>query len=174
MSNFASLSCLKVAEFFKLCNWQLLPQAKPNLPPLAPPETKVLQQVKPVASSCLTVKEFFTLCNWQLLPQALPNLQHLDQTPSASVQQVSPSCLSVKEFFNLCNWQLLPQGNCYLPPQVEQKANTTTLTLPVQEFFQFIPWDGSPEIGSLPQPTVMLEPVAQERAPTFNDLSNLF
>jgi len=172
MSDSASLACLKVAEFFKLCNWQLLPQAKPNLQRPSPPETTVLQQANPPAASCLSVKEFFNLCNWQLLPQALPSLSHLDQIQSNSPQQTaSLSCLSVKEFFNLCNWQLVPLENTYLPPQVEQAVSLNTL--PVQQFFQFIPWDGSPEIGSLPQQTVML-PIAQEKAPTLNDLSNLF
>ncbi len=171
-----SAACLKVAEFFKLCNWQLLPQALPKLQPLDPPETTALQQVNPPASSCLSVKEFFELCNWQLLPQALPSLPHIEQPQSASLQQTaSPSCLSVKEFFNLCNWQLLPLvpvENSYLPPQVEQPVSLNTL--PVQEFFQFIPWDGSPEIGSLPQPTPIVMLPAQEKSPTLNDLSNLF
>lgn len=173
MSNLASLSCLKVAEFFQLCNWQLLPPALPNLQRQDPPKTTGAQQVNSTALSCLSVREFFTLCNWQLLPPALPNLQQLESTQSSSPQQTgSLSCLSVKEFFHQCNWQLLPLETCYLPVQVERKVSLTTL--PVREFFQRISWDGSPEIGSLPQQTLLLEPIAEEKAPTLNDLSNLF
>ncbi len=154
MSRHTSWSHLSVEEFFNRCNWQgqlLMPQAV---------ATEANHQID---WQCLSVQEFFNLCNWQgqlpPMPQALA---------TEANHHTSWQCLSVQEFFNRCNWQGQPleSRDWHHDPYSHLKA-------PVREFFQFIPWEGKPEIGSLPNTSTSAPSLATFKL-TLTDLSELF
>lgn len=129
---------------------------------------------------CLSVQEFFSLCNWQGQPLESRNGQHQDQVLQLTLQaaeatgakhQTSWQCLSVEEFFNLSNWQGQPLENT----NGHHREPSSRLQEQVREFFQFIPWEGNPEIGSLPKvssiPGLTLSACVET---TLTDLSELF
>lgn len=168
-----SWSCLKVESFLGLCNWEGKLPAQPLQPqPLQPQDI-------PTSLPCLTVDQFLRLCNWerQLLessPQTPNQLLDLPLPNSAVAQanygQVTWRRISVKEFFSKCNWQGVPLVENkhwqHLDPYFRLKQ-------PVREFFQYVPWEGEPEIGKL-QKHATLSVSGVEPEPTFTDLSDLF
>lgn len=183
MKSPASLLRLTVGDYFKSCNWQLLP---PPSCDYLPKQAKIVLPQRPTVLSALSVKEFFDTCNWQLLIQNEPEQDNDSTSPvlpppvESNLQNVRVlQRLTVTEFFSLCNWQSLPSE-----PQIqlltlelaelplEQKS---PLTWQVKAFFQQIFWEGSPVIGRLPQKSSKLQELipASEKM-NLNDLSNLF
>jgi hypothetical protein len=173
MSRQSSWQCLSVQEFFSLCNWQ--GQALEN--------SNWQHQNQPLNLSlcqCLSVQEFFSLCNWQGQALENSNWQYQNQSLILSLQAAEATiasrldswqCLSVQEFFSLCNWQGQPLDNSNWHPTNQWSR----LTLQVGKFFRFIPWEGNPQIGSLPQVSPIPEPTTLAPvATTLTDLSDLF
>ncbi|MUL36850.1 hypothetical protein [Gloeocapsopsis dulcis] len=169
MSSQDSWSCLSVQQFFSLCNWQ--GQALENYwqYPNQPLNSTLWQS--------LSVQQFFSLCNWQ--GQVLEdNWQHLDPSLYLTLQaeaaianhHTSWQCLSVQEFFSLCHWQ-----GQRLERTWHLADSSMHLTFQVREFFQFLPWEGNPEIGSLPNDLSTSEPTLKGLVTTtLTDLSELF
>ncbi len=58
--------------------------------------------------------------------------------------------LSVQEFFSQCNWQGQPltQGSTGQPTDPASRW-----TLVVGDYFRLLPWEGTPEVGSVPKPS---------------------
>jgi len=81
--------------------------------------------------------------------------------------------LSVEAFFTACNWQ----GQAVeLRPNGHEAAPSRSLEMTVGDFFRALPWEGTPEVGSLPKPPVM-EVIAggsSENKVTIDELSDLF
>ena len=84
-------------------------------------------------------------------------------------RQTSWQCLSLEEFFSLSNWQGQPQQR-----HNWQHTKQSSLLTQVREFFQFIPWEGSPAIGSSPKVSSFIEPISTPVKTTLTDLSKLF
>lgn len=180
MSSQDSWSCLSVQEFFSLCNWQAqkevgelrswgvgekeesLSYAPLPLCPSAP------LFFCPDSWQYLSVQKFFSLCNWQGQTEA-----PLPLCPSAPLLLCPDSwqCLSVKKFFSLCSWQ----GQSLENRNGHHADPSSRLKEQVREFFQFIPWEGNPEIGSLPKVSSIPEPTPSAFVETtLTDLSELF
>ena len=164
MKSAASLLGLKVGDYFNSCNWQLLPPPSDrNVLPKA-----IASFQSPSVLPSLTAEKFFKLCNWELEPTG-------DETLTPFVVAPSPlalPCLTVTEFFSLCNWPSLPLEVSESPPLPLERSPKTWQ---VQAFFQRISWEGSPDIGGLPQTSARLEVISS--APSemnLKDLSNLF
>lgn len=182
MSSSASLLGLNVGEYFKLCNWQLLPPPSNNyLPKLA----KITSFQRPSILSALSVKEFFDSCHWQPIAQNEPEKDNDSTSPLLPPQiesnfQNPPTvlpCLTVAEFFSLCNWQSLPLEVRTQPLPLGPESPLEpelSLTIQVQTFLQRIPWEGSPEIGRLPQASRSQSIPPAEVEMSLNDLSKLF
>ena len=169
MSSQDSWSCLTVGQFLRLCNWEgKLPEIH-NLPQEEPSRENSWQ--------CQAVDDFFSQFNWEgqleqpkINSQSI-NLPHLPIFAAIATPYNALKRLVVKEFFNKCNWQ----GRSLEANRIwEQLDPYARLKQPVGEFFQFVPWEGEPEIGKLPSSaTTFLQPkVAPE--PKFTDLSDLF
>ncbi|HIK26721.1 MAG: hypothetical protein N3E45_10795 [Oscillatoriaceae bacterium SKW80] len=81
--------------------------------------------------------------------------------------------LSVAEFFNQCNWfgQTLT-----LPDWLPASSQPIPLTVSVAKFFQALPWEGKPTVGSLPKPpsTPPLEALQEPKETTLADFMDLF
>lgn len=111
--------------------------------------------------SCLSVEKFLSLCNWE----------GQKKRGGAAKKQNSWQCLSVQEFFRHCNWQGQPLEN----RNWHERERASFLKEQVSEFFQFIPWEGNPEIGFLPKVSPIPELIPKARLETtFTDLSELF
>lgn len=168
MSSQISWQCLSVQQFFNVCNWQ--------------GQTELGKQEWAVISNqnswqCLSVEKLFRFFNWQ--GQAIENTdwqyQPLNLTRLAKItatnSQTSWKCLSVQQFFSLCSWQDQPLENT----ELERANSSSLLTLQTREFFQFIPWESSPEIGSLPKVSSISGATFSETiSTTLTDLSGLF
>ena len=172
-----SWQCLSVKNFFSDCNWQGQPLEKHNEQHQNQPVN--LQQAQLTIArrdswQCLSVQNFFSDCNWQGQPLKSRNAQHqpvnLQQAQARGTSRDSWQCLSVQHFFNNCNWQGQPldKRNEYHinPPSRSQQ--------PVKEFFQLIPWEGNPEIGSLPKISSMPVLISTPVEMRLTDLSKLF
>lgn len=110
--------------------------------------------------NCLSVQEFFSRCNWQGEP-----LDQLFENPSSEPTWL----LTVQELFRQSNWQGQPLTKYSNP------TRSLSLTLPVSEFFQFIVWDGEPEIAALPQVRLFSELTSSSSQNLkLSNLSNLF
>ncbi len=120
---------------------------------------------------CLSLQEFFSLSNWQGQPQKRHNWQHQNQLLNLNKQaqatlarrQASWQCLSVQEFFSLSNWQGQLQRHNW------QHTKPSSLLTQVREFFEFIPWEGSPAIGSLPKVSSFIEPISTGACHLFRE-----
>ncbi len=170
MSRRDSLSCLTVEQFLRGANWE------GKLPEIHDWQQEESSQVN--CWQCQTVENFFSQFNWsgQLLEQPRQNTSQSVGLPvpiNAAIASPHNTLkrLAVKEFFTGCNWQ---GRSLEANPIWEQLDPYARLKQPVGEFFQFVPWEGEPEIGKLPlsattffQPKVALEP-------KFTDLSDLF
>lgn len=171
MSNQDSLLCQSVQQFLNSCNWD-----GTNLDADRPPHQ--LSETFLASWECLTVQQFLHLCGWEgkqqedssLFPQAqlldLPKQQTF--TPNLH-PHATWFRFSVKEFFSHCNWQGRPLEDVdwgQLDPYARMKQK-------VKECFQFIPWEGKPEIGTLPKAAIAA-PQSKADEPTFTDLSDLF
>jgi hypothetical protein len=173
MSNREFLLCQSVRQFLNSCNWD-----GTDLDGDRPPHQ--LSKTFLASWECLTVQQFLHLCGWEgeqvdsiasshLSSQAQP----LDSKQQAFIPSIHPHAawfrFSVNEFFSHCNWQGRPPEDVdwgQLDPYARMKQK-------VKECFQFIPWEGNPEIGTLPKAAVAVsQPKADE--PTFTDLSDLF
>lgn len=81
--------------------------------------------------------------------------------------------LTVAEFFNQCNWL----GQTLTLPNWQPASNQPMpLTVSVAKFFQALPWEGNPIIGSLPKPP-STPPVLVSEEPkdtTLADFMDLF
>ncbi len=165
MSRQDSWSCLTVQQFLHFCNWE----DKPLESYQWQQEEKSIQ----ASWSCLTVQQFLRFCNWEGQAKAGEQSEPLPLYSSAPLPNGHTSWqrLSVKEFFSLCNWHSLPletQNWQHLDPYSRLKQQ-------VSEFFQLIPWEGNPEIGTLPKSAAILFlPTVDDVEPTFTDLSDLF
>ncbi len=178
----ASLLGLNVGDYFNLCNWQLLPSPSHNY---LPQQAKITDPHRPILLSTLSVKEFFGACNWQLILQNeldRDNDSNCLPPPQVETDLQNPiilRCLTVAGFFSLCNWQSLPPEVRQLQPlplelpesPLKQKSPKTWQ---VEAFFQHISWEGSPEIGRLPQATTLSTLIPASAEMNLNDLSNLF
>ncbi|WP_009630669.1 hypothetical protein [Synechocystis sp. PCC 7509] len=180
MNSSDSFLGLTVGDYFNSCNWQLVPPPINNY--VLPQHAKITCPQRSIILSRLTVEEFFNSCNWQMLPQIEPDegdysISTLPQLQAEKDAFPNPStalpCLTVTEFFSLCNWHCLPievRQTQLLP--LEQKPH---LTWQVQAFLQIIPWEGSPDIGSLPQPSTLSKSISSAQVEmSLNNLSKLF
>lgn len=169
MSSQDSWPCRTVQEFLHSCNWDGVLTVGPYW------EEEILQS----SWQCQTVQEFFVQFNWSGQPQEFQLSPHQLQPqipkPSRVAAVASPQNtlkrLSVKEFFIQCNWH----GRSQQANPCEQLDPYARLKQPVKEFFQFVPWEGEPEIGKLPKSaaTTFLLPIGATE-PKFSDLSDLF
>jgi hypothetical protein len=161
MSGQDSLACLTVQQFLRLCNWEGKQQ-----------ESHYRQQQPQsfkTSWKCFTLQEFFSRSNWEGQAEA-GEIESRGDTYHSPPRQISWQCISVKEFFSQFNWQEQPLVENsdwqHLDPYSRLKQQ-------VREFFQFIPWEGNPEIGKLPKASAAL-PLSLVEEPTFTDLSDLF
>jgi hypothetical protein len=109
----------------------------------------------------LSVQDFFSRFDWQGF-----SAQQLfeNQLPELSWQ-----CLTVEEFFSQNNWQGQPLA------LKKDSKRSLSLTLPVQEFFQFIVWEGNPQVAVTPQIMPAQKPTfSSSKDLTLNHLSDLF
>ncbi|MBW4577284.1 MAG: hypothetical protein KME08_18590 [Aphanothece sp. CMT-3BRIN-NPC111] len=180
MSNQGSWLRLSVEKFFSDGNWQGQPLENCNSQYQHQSGNLTVQASAIIAKlpdnwGCLSVEGFFNLSNWQGQPLGNHNWQHQDQVLQAPATVISLpdnwECLSVQEFFSLGNWQGQPQQKHSLHPVV----SSDYLTMQVKEFFQFMPWEANPEIGSLPQNSSIPDstPVGFVET-TLSNLSDLF
>jgi len=169
MSSQDSWSCLSVQEFLSLGNWQ--GQLRENC------NGQQQQALTLTHWQCLSVQEFFSLTNWQGQLRENRNDHYQDQFLQLTLQAEAAiasrlnswQCLSVQEFFRLTNWQGQLQEN-YNWHSIDQSSR---LTLQVQDFFEFMSWEGNPEIGSLPKASSLPDLVTPIKT-TLTDLSTLF
>ncbi len=189
MNSSASLLGLTVKDYFNLCSWQLSP---PPINNNLPKQAKVIPPQRPRILPALSVKEFFNSCNWQLLPQNELENDKDSTSPLLPPQEVESDrqkpavglpCLTVAEFFSLCNWQSLPPAIRTQPLLTEPESPLPEsplepkppLACQVQTFLQMISWEGSPEIGRLPQASAKSHLVSPSSTDmNLNDLSKLF
>lgn len=170
MSSQDSWSCLTVQQFLRIGNWE---GKLPEIHNWQQEESSLVNSWQ-----CQAVDVFFSQFNWsgQLLEQPRINSS---QSINLSVPRVAAIAspqnilkrLGVKEFFTGCNWQGRSQEANRIWEQLDPYAR---LKQPVSEFFQFVPWEGEPEIGKLPlSATTFLQPKVTPE-PKFTDLSDLF
>jgi hypothetical protein len=115
----------------------------------------------------LSVTEFFQGYNWSGQP---PKLESLLQT--TAIDPASWLTLSVGDFLSQSNWHGSPRGVQPKPPQLEKALS---LTLTVQEYFQYPVWQGQPHIAVVPKDPVRRE--AKTKATEkyqVTDLTHLF
>lgn len=135
---------------------------------------------------CLCVAKFLDGCNWEGTLQISRNWQ---QSPT-SWQQLSVAtflisgsweervilphsprlehwlCSSVEQFFNR-SWE----GQ----PIISHESQGSCFTRKVQDFMQFLPWDGKTKIGVLPKAWSAPKTIsAFDVPPTLTTLSELF
>lgn len=111
---------------------------------------------------CLSVQDFFSRCDWQGKP-----LKPVFESASSGPYWL---CLTVQELFKQSNWQGQP-----LTKDSNPARSSLSLTMPVSEFFQFIVWDGDPEIATLPQLALLCELTSSSfQNLKLADLSDLF
>lgn len=170
MSSRNAWSCLSVQQFLHSCNWEGQLPVRPYWQ-----EEETLQS----SWQCQTVQEFFVQFNWSGQPQEFqlsqnplqPQIPKPSRVAAIASPQNTLKRLSVKEFFIQCNWHGRSQQVNRIWEQLDPYAR---LKQPVSEFFQFIPWEGEPEIGKLPKSaTTFLLPIGATE-PKFSDLSDLF
>jgi len=162
MSSQDSWLHLSVGEFFNLHNWQGQPLGQQNG-----------HQHRGVASlpdawGKLSVREFFSFSNWQ--GQPIEDRSWHEHRGVASLPNTWEKLL-VREFFSFSNWQGQPiEYRNGQPPDLSRY-----LTLQVKDFFQLIPWENNPEIGSLPKSSSIPDSYSLgTRKSTLSDLSDLF
>ncbi|MDV2990858.1 MAG: hypothetical protein N4J56_000512 [Chroococcidiopsis sp. SAG 2025] len=173
MRNRNTLLCQSVQQFLHSCNWD-----GQELEDADYPQHQLSEEFLS-SWECLTVQQFLRLCGWEGEQQPVKNdlpiptpLQH--QSPQQHFTPIAnPHAawlrLSVKKFFSHCNWQGRPVEDVnwgQLDPYARMKQR-------VRDCFGYLPWEGNPEIGTLPKSATKLPPpLAPE--PTFSDLSDLF
>jgi hypothetical protein len=144
---------------------------------------------------CLTLQEFCSQCDWEgklfnasLSEPSTPNSQPQIQASSQplSIESFDPSTwmsLTVQGFFSHSNWLGQPcslrreavsvesqiDSPSFLPLQV-----TCSLTSSVDEFFQFMDWEGQPDIATPPISAQKTPQLSDADQITLTDLSNLF
>lgn len=168
MSTEDSWSCLTVQHFLRSCNWEgKLPEIH-NLPPEKSHQNSWQTQV---------VQDFFNEFNWsgeqleQPRHSCSESINLLVRQNAYTCAQTSLKRLLVKEFFNQCNWQGRSLEAYRIWEQLDPYAR---LKQPVREFFQFISWEGEPEIGKLPSSaTTFFQPTVAPQ-PKLSDLTDLF
>lgn len=153
-----SWQCFSVQKFFSVASWegQLLENSNWQ------------HQDKAWQTSWwqCSVQKFFSAASWE------GQIEAREQSHFSAPQllgQTSWEGLLVEDFFTLYNWEGQPVNrNC-------QDQDQSSYLKQVSEFFQFIPWEGKPEIGFLlhssPIPTLTL---SDHVGLTFTDLSDLF
>jgi hypothetical protein len=173
MRNQNALLCQSVQQFLYSCNWD-----GQQLEDVDRPQHQLSEEFLS-SWECLTVQQFLRLCGWEgerqpakadlpipVQPSHQPSLPNI--TPIAN-PHAAWLRLSVKQFFSHCNWQGRPVEDVewgQLDPYARMKQR-------VRDCFGYLPWEGNPEIGTLPKSaTKPLPPPVQE--PTFLDLSDLF
>jgi hypothetical protein len=168
MSSQDSWPCQTVEQFLRLCNWEgKLPER---------PYSQKQESFRPLSWQCQTVENFFIQFNWSGRSQQFQPSQNQLQPQLPRVASIAPQntlkCLSVKEFFIQCNWHGRSQETSPIGEQLDPYAR---LKQSVCEFFQFVPWEGQPEIGKLPSSaaTTYQLPISAIE-PKFSDLSDLF
>ncbi len=169
MSSQDSWPCQTVEQFLRLCNWEgKLPEIRPN--------SQEQENFRPLSWQCQTVENFFIQFNWSGRSQQFQPSQNQLQPQLPKVATIAPQNtlkrLSVKEFFIQCNWHGRSQETSPIGEQLDPYAR---LKQSVCEFFQFVPWEGQPEIGKLPSSaaTTYQLPISAIE-PKFSDLSDLF
>jgi hypothetical protein len=160
-----------------------------------------------IARQCLPVAEFFACINWQGLETAqVLSASKIGRTILASSKRkldpTSPQamCLSVGEFFSLCNWQgetvdrHIGTGTYSDVGYEPEETIAFSFTLPVQQLFSLVNWDGKleavatailvPTVSPQAKPEVVeavevdrpsaIIPPADDTEISLNDLSSLF
>jgi hypothetical protein len=106
----------------------------------------------PLEWQCLSVADFLELANWQGLKT--PPTPLTAKTKPATIPRQPPTwdfsspqtlCLSVGQFFGLTDWEEVSSNpaTADLKPEFEWEFS---LTLPVEQFFSFMVWDGKPKL----------------------------
>ena len=168
MSSQDSWPCQTVEQFLRLCNWEGKLPERPN--------SQEQESFLPLSWQCQTVENFFIQFNWSGRSQQFQPSQNQLQPQLPKVATIAPQDtlkrLSVKEFFIQCNWHGRSLETNSIGEQLDPYAR---LKQPVCEFFQFVPWEGQPEIGKLPSSaaTTYQLPISAIE-PKFSDLSDLF
>jgi hypothetical protein len=160
-----------------------------------------------IALQCLPVADFFAQINWQGLAIAPTQVNtKTSRTVSPSIKRkkdfTSPQilCLSVGEFFGLHNWQgevIDDYDDCVEAVDESIETIDFSLTLPVQQFFALVAWDGRSKLvassveipvklpESTPRKTLIAATVGRSQSNAIatslsdmelnvNDLSSLF
>jgi hypothetical protein len=109
----------------------------------------------------LTVAQFWADFNWWGRPSESNRVE-------ASPDPINWQQLDVKTFFGRANWD----GRSSYQIAVKPTPKTLSLTLSVEEYFQFNPWRGQPQIAVTP--TKPDSPVTPSRDLNVTDLANLF
>jgi hypothetical protein len=151
---------LSVQDFLAMANWQGEPVA---------PATAAIQPSDSDNTAEGLLTEILGIVEAQM---------GTAEPPLNPVSEETWLCLTVEQFFARQNWQGLAH-----PAPVSPKAAATTVLPPapaltlnlentVHAFFQRLPWEGTPAIGSLPK----IDPIQEvsELEMTLSDLSDLF
>lgn len=113
----------------------------------------------------VSVQQFLSDFNWKGL--SLISDQRATDAPEERPWQ----CLSVQEFLLLSNWQ----GRSIEHKDLEEEGVTFSLTLTVNQFFQYFAWNSQPQIAVVPQlETRQKSGLSSDIHSTLSDLSNLF
>jgi hypothetical protein len=117
-----------------------------------------------------SLQKFFNNINWQ--GSATPvNLE--SPTDKINAKPTVWEFLTVGQFFKGCNWQGLPQFKLEKESALAA-TSTSTLVLPVKDFFRSIDWDGNPEIGALPKLSLTSIHAPSEAEINLKNLDQLF
>ncbi|MBR8830143.1 MAG: hypothetical protein N5P05_002801 [Chroococcopsis gigantea SAG 12.99] len=116
----------------------------------------------------LTVKQFFNGLYWS------GETPPLADTPTVAETQENINWLnlSASEFFARANWRGLTLTKSVTP----STPKTISINSPVEEYFQFFPWQGQPAMKRATAPVKPESPPANARSAELNleDLSSLF
>jgi hypothetical protein len=109
----------------------------------------------------LTVAQFWADFNWFGRPIE-------SNLVEASPDPINWQQLDVKTFFGRANWD----GRSSYQTAVKPTQKTLSLSLSVEEYFEFSPWRGQPQIAVTPTKPDL--PATPSRDFNVTDLANLF
>jgi hypothetical protein len=113
-----------------------------------------------------TVGNFWQSFAWNGVP-----VSQAEEIYTQGVEFTDWRHLDVQSFFSEFSWTGVVKRSTFSKSQQQQEAPAFGYTLSVRDFLSQILWEGKPNIGAIPQLSVVT-PVSQEL--NLNDLSNLF
>jgi hypothetical protein len=113
----------------------------------------------------VSVQQFLSEFNWKGLSLIS------DKGPADALEERPWQCLSVQEFLLISNWK----GRSLEYKNLEKEGVAFSLTVTVNQFFQYFAWNRQPQIAVVPQlETRQKSSPSLDSHPTLSDLSNLF